>query len=169
VPTNPLLTAPNVVLTPHVGSRTYESVERQALMAVGTCSASCTASPRMRRPIPWSSRPALRGGVCRSSRQANHRVAPCVCHRGHSRRVTGRSAGTLPQRYPASLPSQLSKTGRSEAVALENPQSSTVTHPERHVQAALRATAAGEGWPLARSAGRRGAKCLLFFLYAHPL
>jgi D-3-phosphoglycerate dehydrogenase len=31
--TNPLLGAPNVVLTPHVGSRTYESVERQALMA----------------------------------------------------------------------------------------------------------------------------------------
>ena len=34
VPTNPLLTAPNVVLTPHVGSRTYQSVERQAVMAV---------------------------------------------------------------------------------------------------------------------------------------
>ena len=34
VPTNPLLTAPNVVLTPHVGSRTYESVECQAIMAV---------------------------------------------------------------------------------------------------------------------------------------
>ena len=34
MPTNPLLTAPNVVLTPHVGSRTYESVERQAVMAV---------------------------------------------------------------------------------------------------------------------------------------
>jgi len=34
VPSNPLLTAPNVVLTPHVGSRTYESVERQAVMAV---------------------------------------------------------------------------------------------------------------------------------------
>ncbi|HXG61150.1 MAG TPA: phosphoglycerate dehydrogenase [Planctomycetota bacterium] len=31
--TNPLLSAPNVVLTPHVGSRTYESVERQAAMA----------------------------------------------------------------------------------------------------------------------------------------
>jgi D-3-phosphoglycerate dehydrogenase len=30
---NPLLSAPNVVLTPHVGSRTYESVERQAAMA----------------------------------------------------------------------------------------------------------------------------------------
>jgi D-3-phosphoglycerate dehydrogenase len=34
VPTNPLLTASNVVLTPHVGSRTYESVERQAVIAV---------------------------------------------------------------------------------------------------------------------------------------
>ena len=34
VTTNPLLTAPHVVLTPHVGSRTYESVERQAVMAV---------------------------------------------------------------------------------------------------------------------------------------
>ncbi len=31
--TNPLLNAPNVVLTPHVASRTYESVERQACMA----------------------------------------------------------------------------------------------------------------------------------------
>jgi D-3-phosphoglycerate dehydrogenase len=31
--TNPLLSAPNVVFTPHTASRTYESVERQALMA----------------------------------------------------------------------------------------------------------------------------------------
>ena len=30
---NPLLAAPNCVLTPHVASRTYESVERQAVMA----------------------------------------------------------------------------------------------------------------------------------------
>jgi D-3-phosphoglycerate dehydrogenase len=30
---NPLLGAPNVVFTPHTGSRTYESVERQAMMA----------------------------------------------------------------------------------------------------------------------------------------
>jgi D-3-phosphoglycerate dehydrogenase len=34
VPTSPLLTAPNVGLTPHMGSRTYESVERQAVTAV---------------------------------------------------------------------------------------------------------------------------------------
>ena len=32
--TSPLLTAPNVGLTPHMGSRTYESVERQAVTAV---------------------------------------------------------------------------------------------------------------------------------------
>jgi D-3-phosphoglycerate dehydrogenase len=31
--TNPLLGSPNLVLTPHVASRTYESVERQAVMA----------------------------------------------------------------------------------------------------------------------------------------
>ena len=31
---HPLLTAPNVVITPHIGSRTYESVQRQAGMAV---------------------------------------------------------------------------------------------------------------------------------------
>ena len=30
---HPLLTAPNTVITPHIGSRTYESVERQATMA----------------------------------------------------------------------------------------------------------------------------------------
>ncbi|MGE3540637.1 MAG: phosphoglycerate dehydrogenase [Candidatus Tectimicrobiota bacterium] len=34
VTTSPLLTAPQVILTPHIGSRTYESVERQAVMAV---------------------------------------------------------------------------------------------------------------------------------------
>jgi len=71
-----------------------------------------------------------------------------------------------------SSPPQLSKTGRSEAVTPENPRGSTVTHPERHVQAALSraarhcggrrrragaaAIAAGEGWPPARSAGRGG-------------
>ena len=30
---HPLLKAPNCVITPHIGSRTYESVERQAMMA----------------------------------------------------------------------------------------------------------------------------------------
>ena len=30
---HPLLKAPNTVITPHIGSRTYESVERQATMA----------------------------------------------------------------------------------------------------------------------------------------
>ena len=30
---HPLITAPNTVITPHIGSRTYESVERQATMA----------------------------------------------------------------------------------------------------------------------------------------
>jgi phosphoglycerate dehydrogenase-like enzyme len=33
VKTNPLLSSPNTILTPHIGSRTYESVERQALMS----------------------------------------------------------------------------------------------------------------------------------------
>lgn len=33
-PDNPLFELDNVVLTPHIGSRTYESVERQATMAV---------------------------------------------------------------------------------------------------------------------------------------
>ncbi len=33
-PDNPLIGVPNIVLTPHIGSRTYESVVRQATMAV---------------------------------------------------------------------------------------------------------------------------------------
>jgi D-3-phosphoglycerate dehydrogenase len=33
-PDHPLLSAPNTVITPHIGSRTYESVQRQAGMAV---------------------------------------------------------------------------------------------------------------------------------------
>ena len=33
VPTNPLLTAPNVVLTPHVGSRTYERIRYDKISA----------------------------------------------------------------------------------------------------------------------------------------
>lgn len=32
-PNHPLLTAPNCLITPHIGSRTFESVERQAMMA----------------------------------------------------------------------------------------------------------------------------------------
>ena len=31
---HPMLRAPNTIITPHIGSRTYESVERQATMAV---------------------------------------------------------------------------------------------------------------------------------------
>ena len=31
---HPLLTAPNCVITPHIGSRTYESVPRQAMMSL---------------------------------------------------------------------------------------------------------------------------------------
>ena len=34
VPDHPLLKLPNVVCTPHIGSRTYESVVRQATAAV---------------------------------------------------------------------------------------------------------------------------------------
>jgi D-3-phosphoglycerate dehydrogenase len=32
-PDHPLLTAPRTVITPHIGSRTYENVIRQATMA----------------------------------------------------------------------------------------------------------------------------------------
>ena len=32
-PDHPMLNAPNTVITPHIGSRTFESVERQATMA----------------------------------------------------------------------------------------------------------------------------------------
>ena len=31
---HPLLTAPNCVITPHIGSRTYESVPRQAMKSL---------------------------------------------------------------------------------------------------------------------------------------
>ena len=34
-PDNPLIGCKNVILTPHIGSRTFESVERQAMMALG--------------------------------------------------------------------------------------------------------------------------------------
>jgi D-3-phosphoglycerate dehydrogenase len=43
--TNPLLDAPNVVLTPHVASRTFESVERQALMAAENMIRVLTGQP----------------------------------------------------------------------------------------------------------------------------
>jgi D-3-phosphoglycerate dehydrogenase len=33
-PDHPLLTAPRTIITPHIGSRTYENVVRQASMAV---------------------------------------------------------------------------------------------------------------------------------------
>jgi D-3-phosphoglycerate dehydrogenase len=33
-PDNPLIGCKNVILTPHIGSRTFESVERQAMMAL---------------------------------------------------------------------------------------------------------------------------------------
>jgi D-3-phosphoglycerate dehydrogenase len=32
-PDHPLLIAKNCIITPHIGSRTYESVQRQAMMA----------------------------------------------------------------------------------------------------------------------------------------
>ena len=35
---HPLLTAPNCVITPHIGSRTYESVPRQAMKSLTTVS-----------------------------------------------------------------------------------------------------------------------------------
>jgi hypothetical protein len=71
----------------------------------------------------------------RGQRRATHRlVSP-------ARGPTGTGdvepePGHTPRRRP--VPPQLSKTGRSEAVAPANPRGSTVTHPERYVQAALR-------------------------------
>jgi len=47
----PLLSAPNVLLTPHIGSRTYESVERQAMMAVENLLRGLRGEP-LATPVP---------------------------------------------------------------------------------------------------------------------
>lgn len=50
---NPLLSAPNVVLTPHISSRTYESVVRQAMAAVTNLHAVLAG----REPLAWVNKP----------------------------------------------------------------------------------------------------------------
>jgi len=56
-PDNPLRGLDRVVLTPHIGSRTYESVERQAMMAVRNLIAVLSGRPALAQ----ANQPARRG------------------------------------------------------------------------------------------------------------